>query len=230
MQHGTITGAGEVAFDITKQVEVEEELYKTREYLDNLITYASAPIIVWNPQFRITRFNHASEHLTGRKAKDVIGQGLEILLPKKYLTRVMDLIKKTSEGERWESVEIPILHKKGEIRTVLWNSATIFDSDGKTIISTIAQGQDITERKKIESEYRIRAAEYAKMNVTLEKEILQRKSADDNLKKTLSLLSAALESTADGILVVDREGTVTSHNQNFVTMWNIPSEHCKNTG
>lgn len=225
--HGTIVGAGEVAFDITKQVEVEEELYKTREYLDNLITYASAPIIVWDPQFRITRFNHASEHLTGRKAKDVIGQGLEILLPKKYLTRVMDLIKKTSEGERWESVEIPILHKKGEIRTVLWNSATIFESDGKTIISTIAQGQDITERKKIESEYRIRADEYAKMNVTLEKEILQRKSADDNLKKTLSLLSAALESTTDGILVVDREGTVTSHNQNFVTMWNIPSELVK---
>jgi len=224
---GTITAAGEVAFDITKQVEMEDKLHETREYLDNLITYANAPIIVWDPQFRITLFNRASEYLTGRKAKDVIGQDLQILLPEKYLTKAMDLIKKTGEGERWESVEIPILHKKGEIKTVLWNSATIFETDGKTIISTIAQGQDITERKKIESEYRIRAAEYAKMNVALEEEILQRKAADTNLKKTLSLLHASLESTADGILVVDREGTVTSHNQNFVTMWDIPSEIVK---
>ena len=221
---GNIVGAGEVAFDITKQVLMEDELHETRESLDNLITYANAPIIVWDPQFRITLFNRAFEHLTGRKAKDVIGESLEILFPEKYLKKAMDLIKKTGEGERWESVEIPILQKKGEIRTVLWNSAGIFGSDGKTIISTIAQGQDITERKKIESEYRIRAAEYAKMNVALEEEILQRKAADANLKKTLSLLNASLESTADGILVVDREGTVTSHNQNFVTMWNIPSD------
>ena len=61
----------------------------------------------------------------------------------------------------------------------------------------------------------------------LEEEILQRKSVDADLKKTLSLLNASLESTADGILVVDREGMVTSYNQNFVTMWNIPSDIVK---
>jgi PAS domain S-box-containing protein len=225
--YGTITGAGEVAFDITKQLQVENELHETREYLDNLIASANGPIIVWDPQFRITLFNRAFEHLSGRNTKDIIGQGLEILLPEKYLARAMDLIKKTSEGERWESVEIPILHKKGEIRTVLWNSAAIFEADGKTLVSTIAQGQDITERKKIESEHRLKASEYAKMNVELEEEILHRKSADANLNKTLSLLHASLESTADGILVVDREGTVTSHNQNFVTMWNIPPDIVK---
>ena len=66
--NGTIIGAGEVAFDITKQVQVEDKLRETKEYLDNLITYANAPIIVWDPQFRITLFNQAFEHLTGRKA------------------------------------------------------------------------------------------------------------------------------------------------------------------
>jgi PAS domain-containing protein len=55
-------------------------------------------------------------------------------------------------------VEIPILHKNGRIRTVLWNSAAIFGTDGKTIVATIAQGQDITDRKKIESEYRLKAS------------------------------------------------------------------------
>jgi len=224
---GTIVGAGEVAFDITRQELVQDELRETKEYLDNLIKYANAPIIVWDPQFRITLFNHAFEHLTGRIAKEVIGKDLEILFPEKYLVRAMDLIKKTREGERWESVEIPVLHKNGEIRTVLWNSAAIFGPDRKTILSTIAQGQDITERKKIELEFRQRAVEYAKINVSLEEEIRQRKTADANLKKTLSLLNASLESTADGILVVNQQGNITSHNENFVTMWHIPTDIAK---
>jgi PAS domain S-box-containing protein len=219
-----IVGAGEIAFDVTSQVQVEETLRETSQYLTNLIDYADAPIIVWDPQFRITLFNHAFEHLTGRKAKEIIGEHLEILLPVNYLTTAMDLIKKTSEGERWESVEIPILNKEGGIRTVLWNSASIFGSDGKTIVATIAQGQDITDRKKIESEYKYKASEYAKMNVMLKEEIGNREAAETNLKKTLSLLNASFESTADGILVVDREGRITGYNQNFMNMWNIPMD------
>ena len=221
---GTIIGAGEVAYDVTKQLQVEEKLRETKEYFDNLITYANAPIIVWDPQFRITLFNRAFEHLTGRTAKEVLGQQLDILLPENYLTDAMDLIRKTMEGERWESVEIPILHKNGGTRTVLWNSAAILGSDGKTIVSTIAQGQDITDRKKIESEYRLRASEYAKMNVVLEEEIRQRKLSDAILKKTLSLLNASLESTADGIFVVDQQGMITGYNQNFMNMWDIPPD------
>ena len=149
---GVIIAAGEVAFDITRQAQVEDALRETKEYLDNLITYANAPIIVWDPQFRITRFNRAFEHLTGRKAKEVLGKPLDILLPENHLVPAMDLIRRTMDGERWDSVEMPILDKKGEIRTVLWNSASIFGPDGQTIVSTIAQGQDITDRKRIESE------------------------------------------------------------------------------
>jgi len=215
---------GEVAYDVTKQVQVEEKLRETKEYFDNLITYANAPIMVWDPQFRITLFNRAFEHLTGRKAKEVLGKQLDILLPESYLTEALDLIRKTMDGERWESVEMPILHKEEGIRTVLWNTAAIFGADGKTIVSTIAQGQDITDRKKIESEYQLRASEYAKMNIVLEEEIRQRKISDTLLKKTLSLLNASLESTADGIFVVDQKDMITGYNQNFMNMWNIPRE------
>ena len=51
-------------------------------------------------------------------------------------------------GERLEAVEIRILHVDGSERTVLWNSATILGSDGKTLMATISQGQDITDRKR----------------------------------------------------------------------------------
>ncbi len=221
---GCIVGAGEVAYDLTRQVHIEDALRETKEYLDNLINYANAPIIVWDPQFRITLFNRAFEHLTGRKAKDVLGKQFDILLPGSYKGPVMDLIRKTLEGDRWESVEIPILDKDGATRTILWNSSSIFGADGKTIVSTIAQGQDITDRKRIESSYRLQAAEYAELNLALEKENREREISDIALKNTLSLLNASLEATADGIYVVDLHGQITSYNQNFVNMWNIPRD------
>lgn len=46
--------------------------------------------------------------------------------------------------------------------------------------------------------------------------------SNEDLEQSLSLLRATLESTADGILVVDTEGAMVSHNRRFVEMWRIP--------
>ncbi|NVO03069.1 MAG: PAS domain S-box protein [Bacteroidetes bacterium] len=136
--------------DITEKKNAEIELNKTKEYLENLIGYANAPIIVWDSKLNITRFNHAFEKITGRKAEDVIGKNIEILFPKEKIKESLGLISKTLKGERWEIVEIQIQNLDGNIKTVLWNSANIFDADKKTVISTIAQGHDITDKKQAE--------------------------------------------------------------------------------
>jgi PAS domain S-box-containing protein len=125
-----------------------ERLRETRDYLDNLINYANAPIIVWNSDFEITRFNHAFEHLTGRAEDEVLNNKLDILFPPDSRAKSMKYIRQTLTGQRWETVEIPIIHKDGTVRILLWNSATIYTPDGKTPLATIAQGQDITERKQ----------------------------------------------------------------------------------
>ena len=131
--------------DITDHKRAEKELRRTKDYLENLINYANAPIIVWNPDTRIQLFNHAFEHLTGYTSSEVEDKKLDMLFPKASLMESNAKIK-DALTENWKTIEIPILTKNKEIRTVLWNSANIYDTDKETVLSTIAQGNDITER------------------------------------------------------------------------------------
>ncbi len=55
-------------------------------------------------------------------------------------------------------------------------------------------------------------------------DVTARKSAEDALKSSVSLLTASLESTADGILIVDGSGKITQWNQKFIQMWRIPDD------
>ncbi len=52
----------------------------------------------------------------------------------------------------------------------------------------------------------------------------KRKQTEESLIQSISLYRATLESTADGILVVNEEGKITGFNEQFLKMWNIPNE------
>ena len=146
-EHGQVAAWAGINLDITERKRGEAELRETRDYLENLLGYANAPVIVWDPELRITRFNRAFEELTQRAASEVVGQHLELLFPEDDRRReALAHVTQASAGERWQVVEIPILRADGEVRTVLWNSATVYAADGATPVATIAQGQDITER------------------------------------------------------------------------------------
>ena len=136
--------------DITARKKAEDELHEARDYFENLLNCANAPIIVWNSELRITQFNKAFERLSGRKAAEVLGEEVDILFPLLTREQSHDYFKTASSGDRWEVVEIEIQRVDGSIHTLLWNSAAIYTPDGKTIVAVIAQGQDITRRKKAE--------------------------------------------------------------------------------
>lgn len=53
-------------------------------------------------------------------------------------------------------------------------------------------------------------------------DITGRKRAEEELERSLSLLQATLESTADGILVADVQGKMVSFNRKFAQMWQLP--------
>jgi PAS domain S-box-containing protein len=91
--------------------------------------------------------------------------------------------------------EYRLLHRDGHVVWVHDASVVIRDESGKALFS---QGffLDVTDRKEAEL-----AGEASR-----------------------SLLEATLDATADGILVVDAEGRIVSHNARFAELWRIPKE------
>jgi diguanylate cyclase (GGDEF)-like protein len=52
----------------------------------------------------------------------------------------------------------------------------------------------------------------------------QNEIADREVRSTVSLLSATLDSTADGVLVVDGHGKITQFSSRFAQMWRLPAD------
>ncbi|MBU0727069.1 PAS domain S-box protein, partial [Patescibacteria group bacterium] len=59
------------------------------------------------------------------------------------------------------------------------------------------------------------------------RDITEQRESEEAIQKNLSLLSATLESTADGILVVDMKGRWSHYNTKFLDMWKIPKNIAK---
>lgn len=55
-------------------------------------------------------------------------------------------------------------------------------------------------------------------------DVTERRRAEVELQRMLAMLQSTLDSTDDGILVLDRDGNVTTFNRRFAEMWNLPPE------
>lgn len=155
-----------IARDITGRKRAELLLKEQKEFADNLILNLSVPSFVLDPQHKVLVWNKACEELTGVKEEEVVAtdnhwqafyktkkhcladaiidNSLE-LLPESYV--VMNQSKIISQGLYSESwLEINNNHKY-----VIAEAAPIFDSNNN-MVAAIETLQDITERKKAETE------------------------------------------------------------------------------
>ena len=118
-------------------------------------------------------------------------------------------VQLAAHGHHVHDFEFDLVFDDGTSRTLFGNAEPLPDESGEPQ-GAIGIFIDITEIRQ--------------MDAAFSDEITHRRQAELNVKKALSQLNAALESTADGIYVISLAGKITGYNQNFAAMWNIPGD------
>ena len=100
-----------------------------------------------------------------------------------------------------------------EIKHVIFPEITMWESHWVTIIFSSVMAAIIA---------RFIFKNQEKYNSQLISEIEKGEKLEKAIGETVSILDAALESTVDGILIVDSAGKVTRSNKKFLELWDIP--------
>ena len=200
--HGAGPGGGRagmlrgVMLDITEQKLAEESLEASEARKGAILEAALDCIVAMDHTGRISDFNPAAERTFGYTREQAVGRSMaELIIPP-------DMRSAHSAGlARYLASGEPRLIGRRVEMTAMRADGSVFPVE-----LTIARNPDSSPP----------------MFTGFLRDITDRKRTEQQLRGTLSLLSATLDATADGILVVDLEGRILSFNQKFATMWSIP--------
>lgn len=188
----SIIGVLGTAIDITERKRAERDLTKTYQQLSTLVDSAPLAIVATDAQKNVTIWNPAAERLFGWPAEDVIGKPIPIVPQEKRREFETMHAQVVAQG-RYQDIEVQRLKKDGTLVDVSISTAQLLSPQG-IIDGFIAMLLDVSKRKRDE----------------------------EQIRRSVSLLRATLESTADGILVVNSAGTIEDYNKRFQQMWHLP--------
>ncbi len=144
-------GARFTVLDLSRQRQAERELRQAKDYLDNLFRSSTAPILVLNSRGGVVRPNRGFEKLSGYTQPELFGRPLQDLLPEEVRGLAESLLHEAQEGASLEGRELPVRCRSGEIRAVVWNFSLLKSESGQPPLF-LAQGVDITDRKRAEGD------------------------------------------------------------------------------
>jgi PAS domain S-box-containing protein len=183
-----------ISRDITERKNADETLRESEERFRKLFEESPLGMVMTGKDMWIVRANSAFCRMIGYSEEELLGMTF------RNFTHPDNIGPDEVGIFLLVAKKIPIYRtEKKYIRSdgvVMWGAATI------TLI----------RNKKDEVQFLFAMVE----------DITSRKAAEAELEKSFSLEKATLESTADGILVVDDDGRIVQYNQKFAEMWKIP--------
>jgi PAS domain S-box-containing protein len=141
-------------------------------------------------------WNQASERIYGYSTEEALGANLlDLIIPYEMKEGVTEAIRQMKEsGVLFPANELLLKRKDGSLIPVFSSHA---------LINPIGRQAEM---------------------FCLDIDLTERKRAEEQLSYSISMTNAALESTADGILIVNRDGEIVRWNQKFVDLWHVPAE------
>jgi PAS domain S-box-containing protein len=191
---GTIEGVIGVALDVTARKRAEREAQESIALLQATLDATADGILVVNAQGEVVSIN--------RRFRDMFRVPDEIAVstdPNRLLAHVAEQVKDQT-GFLKKVLGVSATRDAEPPTTVILSDGRIFERTsrpqkvGEKVLGRVWSFRDVTDQSEVERE----------------------------LESSLSLLRATLDATADGVLVVDRSGKVTSFNRRFLEMWRIP--------
>lgn len=187
--------------DISKRKTAESELNIALQHLKFHIINTPLAVIEFNHDYKVTKWSHNAEMMFGWRADEIIGKSINEMkwVYQEDGEKVARLSPRMQSNKNTSNIHVNRNYKKdGSVITCEWYNSALIDENGN-LISVYSFVQDITDRIKLEGE----------------------------LSESVSLLAASLESTADGILVVNLDDCITVFNQRFAQMWKLPESDLK---
>jgi diguanylate cyclase (GGDEF)-like protein/PAS domain S-box-containing protein len=170
----------------------------------SLVHNATTIMMFVSPQGDIESVSGAMTRMLGHDPEAVEGQPLAniVAVPDRPALRVAIETALRSSSATHPVIQALRMLRRGGAEMISYELAIVSLVDDPTVRGLVITAHDVSERVTAEMELRNSVRE---------------------LRETSSLLNATLESTADGILVVGMDRTITSFNSQFAEMWKIPT-------
>lgn len=173
---------------------VEQALKESEERYRTIVDTAHEGVWVLDQSAATTYVNRSMAKMLGYQIEEMLGHSVYEFMDDEARQEAIAHFARRKQGIS-EDHDFRFRHKNGSNVWTRSSTNPLFDKDGK-FTGALGMVADITARK----------------------------AAEADLQRMLSLLTATLESTADGIMVADRQGKIVSYNEKFAQLWRIPIE------
>jgi diguanylate cyclase (GGDEF)-like protein/PAS domain S-box-containing protein len=160
--NGALVGVLGIAHDITRRHADTESIRASEEKLRGLYELAPLGIALVDMEGRFVQFNAAFEAICGYPADELLALDYWTLTPEKYAADEQRQLESLARTGSYGPYEKEYRRKDGTLVPISLNGRLVTGADGKQYIWSIVE--DITERKRVESELRQAASVFHHAN------------------------------------------------------------------
>ncbi len=146
----SIGGYAAIFEDISHNRQVKEMLIQSEEKYRSVMEAAVDPIIVYDNQGRVSYFNPAFSRVFQWSLSKRIHKKMDDFVPEKNWPETLEMIQMVKQGKVFSGIESARYNRDGNIIPVSISGSTFKDKNN-TVIGSIINLQDISERKQAEN-------------------------------------------------------------------------------